>query len=58
MTDARWNELMDSNNLEAMLGDDELTEGWHWCADFDGLLRNKDEEDYKCSCDLRPFYEH
>lgn len=37
MTTERYAELMDEDS-NAMLTEQELSEGWHWCFDFDGLL--------------------
>lgn len=36
MTNERYAALMASTTLE--LTSEEREEGWHWCADFDGLL--------------------
>ena len=48
MTDERWRALMADEELH--LTPEEIKEGWHWCYDFDGLLRNNNEEDFKCDC--------
>lgn len=49
MTDERYSSLMDmEKNLE--LTQDEIKEGWHFCSEFDGLLRNNNEEEFKCTC--------
>lgn len=37
MTKERYTELMDNDRNE-ILTEQELSEGWHWCFDFDGLL--------------------
>lgn len=29
---------------------DEISDGWHFCDEFDGLLRNSNEEPFKCGC--------
>lgn len=36
MTETRWRELMD--NQELKLTGDEMQEGWHWCPEWDDLL--------------------
>jgi hypothetical protein len=36
MTAQRWKDLMWSDDLK--LTEPELSEGWHWCPEFDGLL--------------------
>ena len=48
MTDKRYADLMADENLE--LTKEEILEGWHFCWEFDGLLRNNNEEDFKCTC--------
>jgi len=47
MTDERYHDIM-NNDLE--LTQEEFNEGWHFCFEFDGLLRNNKEEDFKCTC--------
>ncbi len=32
------------------LTDEEIKQGWHFCLEFDGLCRNSNEEDFKCTC--------
>lgn len=48
MTDERYNFLM--GNRDAVLTVEELADGWHWCLEFDGLLRNNKEEEFQCDC--------
>lgn len=38
MTTERWLELQESKDPHIRISDAELAEGWHWCAEFDGLL--------------------
>lgn len=50
MTDDRYQELM--TNDEAVLTKDELAEGWHFCADWDGLLISHSSVEYQyCTCE-------
>ncbi len=46
MTDARWKELMESNDLP--LTKEEIAEGWHWCNEFDGLLIGPEDGAMEC----------
>lgn len=48
MTDERYHELMRSDDVE--LTKEELAEGWHFCIEFDGLLRNNNGDEFKCDC--------
>jgi hypothetical protein len=49
MTTERFNQLMTDD--EQNLTDQEIKEGWHFCWEFDGLLRNNNEPDeYQCDC--------
>lgn len=49
MTGTRYKELR--NNLDLRLTQEEIDEGWHFCADWDGLLIHKDHpESESCSC--------
>jgi len=36
MTEQRWSNLMNDDYL--ILSDSEISEGWHFCYEFDGLL--------------------
>ena len=36
MNDERWKKLMEDDSIE--LTRDEISQGWHWCNEFDGLL--------------------
>lgn len=52
MTKERWNYMMSN---KAWYADTELTpieinQGWHFCFEFDGLLRNNNEEKFQCTC--------
>jgi hypothetical protein len=38
MTKERWMELQESRDPFIKISDAELALGWHWCAEFDGLL--------------------
>ena len=52
MTEERYNHLM-KFDCEENLTQDEVKEGWHFCLEFDGLLRNNNEEEpeaFKCDC--------
>ena len=49
MTQARWLEAMKDDS--AILTEEELAEGWHWCAEFDGLLVGPGMGELKfCKC--------
>ena len=49
MTDDRYNEL--SKNIDLQLTSTELSDGWFFCCDWDGLLINQEHEEAKCcSC--------
>jgi hypothetical protein len=53
MTDERWEQLMNPKGSDAttQLTPEEIAEGWHFCWDFDCLLRNNNEDrDYQCDC--------
>lgn len=47
MSETRWQNLM--NDPELSLTKDEIDQGWHFCPEFDGLLRKTDEEPV-CGC--------
>ena len=47
MTDERYHALMNQYQ-ELPLTQEEIKEGWHFCLEFDDLLRNNNEEDFKC----------
>jgi hypothetical protein len=38
MKNERWNALMNDKTEQLNLTDEEIAEGWHWCAEWDGLL--------------------
>jgi len=49
MTKDRYKELMDSEAI--LLTDEEIDQGWHFCADWDGLLIGPEMEEQKtCTC--------
>lgn len=48
MTKAQHNALMRSDTLE--LTDDEKSHGYHFCHEFDGLLRTNVGEEFQCDC--------
>lgn len=49
MTDKRWHELMNNDDLD--LSNSEIKEGWHFCWDWDGLLIGPGMGETKnCSC--------
>lgn len=50
MTQERWNFLMSDEGQNESLTEKEIKEGFHFCWEFDGLLRNSNEEDFKCDC--------
>lgn len=51
MTDERWKQLMD-NPDEAVLTEEEITQGWHFCySEWDGLLVGPGmAENEMCTC--------
>jgi regulator of replication initiation timing len=48
MTNERWIALMgdETKNLTA----EEIKEGWHFCHEFDGILRQPIDESLVCTC--------
>lgn len=48
MTNARFKALMDDDELA--LTDDEKAHGYHFCHEFDGLLRTNTGEEFQCDC--------
>jgi len=50
MTHERWESLM--RDQAAVLTQEEMDEGWHWCADWDDLLvgPGMDMELEHCRC--------
>ena len=46
MTNERWNQLMDNDDL--LLTEEEIKEGWHFCNEFDGLLVKGDPNEEFC----------
>lgn len=50
MTQQRWNWLMSFEGQNESLTEAEIKEGHHFCNEFDGLLRNSNEEEFKCTC--------
>lgn len=52
MSETRWQMLM--NDSELKLTEDEIAQGWHFCPEFDELLRNTKEAEFKCGCVTQP----
>lgn len=51
MTDNRWRQLME-NDLES-LTQQEISDGWHFCPDWDGLLIGPNMgETESCGCGI------
>ena len=52
MTNERFNELMRNEDLS--LTPEEIAQDWHFCYEFDGLLRKpRDDDDprsFECNC--------
>lgn len=48
MTKKRYMQLNGPKDYN--LTDEEIKQGWHFCLEFDGLCRNSNEEDFKCTC--------
>lgn len=46
MNDQRWRDLMHNDKLD--LTDDEISAGWHFCLDWDGLLIGPGMEEMMC----------
>lgn len=46
MTKQRWLELM--NDLTLGLTESEITQGWHFCLDWDGLLIGPGSRELDC----------
>lgn len=44
----RWKTLMDDDSLD--LTEAEIAQGWHFCHEFDLLLRTNKEEEFQCTC--------
>lgn len=45
----RWNELMDDKDGTLTLH--EMSVGYHWCGEFDGLLVGPDSDEWQfCKC--------
>lgn len=49
MTKERWIQLQEGDDSQK-LTPQEIAAGWHWCHEFDGLLRNNREDDFQCDC--------
>jgi hypothetical protein len=48
----RWKKLMESH--DESLTDEELSAGWHWCYDWDGLLVGPGmQETEHCHCGVK-----
>lgn len=49
MTDQRYKQIFD--NLEEKLTPEEISQGWHFCCEWDGLHINPSmDESWACSC--------
>jgi hypothetical protein len=48
VTDERYHAL--NGKEEIPLTEEEIKQGWHFCWEFDGLVRNSNEEEFKCDC--------
>jgi hypothetical protein len=57
MTPERYNALMnwDNKGPNLALTDDEIEQGWHWCADYDFLLVGPGMEAEQAACNC--FYD-
>jgi hypothetical protein len=51
MTNERYHFLMSIEGEKESLTPEEVKEGWHFCWEFDGLLRNNNEDTFKCTCE-------
>ena len=51
MTPERWAELQEEDEP---LTPEEITEGWHWCWEFDGLLVGPGSSELHCCQCLDP----
>lgn len=60
MTKKRWTQLMNEPDDEkARLSPDEVSAGWHWCWEYDGLLVGPDMPEWgknkgRCICGFKP----
>lgn len=48
MNKTRQQQLTDCNSDD--LTDEEWRQGWHFCLERNGQLRNSNEDDFQCSC--------
>lgn len=49
MTEQRWKQLSKSDNWD--INPEEIAAGWHWCAEFDGLLVGPGSHELRfCKC--------
>lgn len=55
MTQQRWNFIMSFEGQDEKLTEKEIKEGYHFCYEFDGLLRNSNEEEFKYTCNEYQF---
>jgi hypothetical protein len=46
MTEARYREI--ESDINARLTEEEMSEGWHFCFEFDGLLVKGDPKEEVC----------
>lgn len=58
MTHAEWLALMKADPDEARLTHEQIQNGWHWCNEFDGLLRNHNDPDGLCTENCKPCSNH
>ena len=51
MTQARWDTLMQQDDIYLTV--EEMNNGWHWCACWDGLLVHVNAVEFKsCTCQI------
>lgn len=51
MTDERWKFLMSQDGIDQELTESEISEGWHWCYEFDFLLVGPKSDELRfCHC--------
>jgi len=58
MTDERYHQLMEGPDDEAVLTPEEMSQGWHWCPEFDFLLINPEMtmEWEICQCGFKDIW--
>lgn len=55
MSQQRWNLLMSLAGENQRLTPEEIAQGYHFCHEFDGLMRTNQDEEYKCDCQPKPI---